>query len=70
MLRQISEWILAIPHGVPILFGADAPNAALIRAMVALLLIVLVVYLIAMRPFRFAISRCASWARKRILRSP
>jgi len=68
MLHQISEWILAIPNSVPILLETDTPNATLIRAMVALLLIVLIVYLVAMRPFRSAISRCVSWTRKRILR--
>ena len=49
MLDRIAEWILAIPNSVPILLGADPENAALGRAMAALLLIAFIVYLIAMR---------------------
>ncbi len=52
MLDRIAEWILAIPNSIPILLGADPHNAELVRAMAALFLIVLIVYLIAMRPFR------------------
>jgi hypothetical protein len=52
MLDRIAEWILAIPNSVPILLGADPLNAALVRAAGALFLIVLIVYLIAMRPLR------------------
>jgi hypothetical protein len=64
MLDQIAEWILAIPNSVPILLGAEPHNAALVRAVAALLLIVLVVYLIAARPFRSIVSRLASRSRK------
>ena len=64
MLDQIAEWILAIPNSVPILLGAEPHNAALIRAVAALLLIVLVVYLIAARPFRSIVSRFTSRSRK------
>jgi hypothetical protein len=52
MLDRIAEWILAIPNSVPILLGADPHNAALVRAVAAIFLIVLIVYLIAMRPLR------------------
>jgi hypothetical protein len=64
MLDRITEWILAIPNSVPILLGADPHNAALVRAVAAVLLIVLVVYLIAARPFRSILSRFASRSRK------
>ena len=63
MLDQIAEWILAIPNSVPILLGAEPHNAALVRAVAALLLIVLVVYLIAARPFRSIVSRFSSRGR-------
>jgi ACR3 family arsenite efflux pump ArsB len=64
MLDRITEWILAIPNSVPILLGADPHNAALVRAVAAVLLIVLVVYLIAARPFRSILSRFAGRSRK------
>ena len=58
MLDWIGEKILAIVTYVPALFVAeDSPNFMAIRAMFGLLLIVLVAYLIAMRPFRSAIAR-------------
>lgn len=60
MLDRIAEWILAIPNSVPILLGAEPHNAALVRAIAAVLLIVIVVYLIAARPFRSIFSRFAS----------
>jgi hypothetical protein len=59
MLDWIAEKIFAIVTAVPALFVDEkTPNFMLIRAMFGLLLIVLIVYLIAMRPFRSAISRC------------
>jgi hypothetical protein len=64
MLDRIAEWILAIPNSVPILLGADPEHAALVRAMAALLLIVFVVYVIAMRPFRGIIDYIAKKVRK------
>ena len=64
MLDRIAEWILAIPNSVPILLGAEPHNAALVRAVAALLLIVFVVYLIAARPFRSIASRFTSRGRK------
>jgi len=60
MLDQIAEWILAIPNSVPILLGAEPHNAMLVRAAAALLLIVFIVYLIAMLPFRSFFSTLAN----------
>jgi hypothetical protein len=58
MLDWIVEKIWAAVTFVPALIVAESsPNFMLIRAMFGLLLIVLVVYLIAMRPFRSAIAR-------------
>ena len=58
MLDWITEKILAIVSFVPALIVAqDSPSFMLIRAMFGLLLIVLIVYVIAMRPFRSAIAR-------------
>jgi hypothetical protein len=51
MLDHIANWLLAIPESIPIMLGADPHNAMLIRDMLALLLIALIVYVIAMRPF-------------------
>lgn len=56
MLDWLSEWILSVLHAVPPIFGADAPHFAAARAFAALLLITLVVYVIAMRPFNPIIS--------------
>jgi hypothetical protein len=64
MLDRIAEWILEIPNSVPILLGAEPHNAALVRAVAALLLIVFVIYLIAARPFRSIVSRFARRGRK------
>jgi hypothetical protein len=36
----------------------DSPNFALVRAMFGLMLIVLIVYLMALQPFRSAIAHC------------
>ncbi len=59
MLDWIGEKILAIVTFVPALFVAeDSPTFMAVRAMFGLLLIVLIAYLIAMRPFRSAIVRC------------
>jgi high-affinity Fe2+/Pb2+ permease len=61
MPHWISEQLLAIVTFVPALFVSEAsPNFMLIRVMFGLLLIALVVYLIAMRPFRSAIRQLAS----------
>jgi hypothetical protein len=58
MPHWISETILAVVNFIPALFVAeDSPNFMLIRAMFGLLLIVLVMYLIAMRPIRSAVAR-------------
>jgi hypothetical protein len=57
MLDRIVDWLLAIPDSIPILLGADPHNAALVRALFALVLIVLFVYVMAMRPFGSVIDR-------------
>ena len=54
--EKVADWILAIPESVPILLGADPHNAALIRALSALVLIAFVVFVIARRPFRSIFS--------------
>jgi hypothetical protein len=57
MLDRISETIWAIVTSVPAWFVPEgSPNFMAIRAMFGLLFIVLIVYLIAMRPFRSAIA--------------
>lgn len=57
MLHRISEWILDTLASVPALFTEQgSQNFMLVRAMFGLIFITLVVYLIAMRPFRSAIS--------------
>lgn len=59
MLAWISDAIWSIVTWVPAwLTEYDSPNFKLIRAMFGLLLIVLVVYIIAMRPLRRVIQHC------------
>ena len=58
MLDWFSETMLKIVTSVPALFVAeDSPTFMAVRVMFGLILIVLVAYLIAMRPFRSAIAR-------------
>jgi nitrogen fixation/metabolism regulation signal transduction histidine kinase len=69
MLDWIVGWIFAIVTFIPALFVAeDSPNFMLIRTMFGLLLIVLVVYIIATKPVRSAISRCVGKASERLAR--
>jgi hypothetical protein len=57
MLDRISEAIWAIVTSIPAwLVPEGSPNFMAIRAMFGLVFIVLIVYLIAMRPFRSAIA--------------
>jgi len=71
VLDWFSETIWAIVTYVPALFVAeDSPNFMLIRAMFGLLLIVLVVYVIAMRPFRSVVARCIRRMSNLIVRRP
>ncbi len=57
MLDRLAETIWAIVTSIPAwLVPERSPNFFAIRAMFGLLLIALVVYLIAMRPFRSAIA--------------
>jgi len=58
MLDWFSETMLKIVTSVPAFFVAeDSPTFMAVRAMFGLILIVLVAYVIAMRPFRSAIAR-------------
>ena len=58
MLDWFSETMLKIVTSVPaLLVGEDSPTFMAVRAMFGLILIVLVAYVIAMRPFRSAIAR-------------
>ena len=58
MLDWFSETMLKIVTSVPALFVAeDSPTFTAVRVMFGLILIVLVVYVIAMRPCRSAIAR-------------
>lgn len=53
MPHWISEKIMAIVSYVPAMFvDQESPNFALIRTMFGLILIAIVVYVIAMTPFR------------------
>src|SRR5215813_14696459 len=62
MLDWFSETMLKIVTWVPAMFVAeDSPTFTAVRVMFGLILIVLVVYVIAMRPFRSAIA--ALWGR-------
>lgn len=59
MLDWIGQKVLTIVTFVPALFvEQDSPTFMAVRAMFGLLLIVLIAYLIAMRPFRAAIVHC------------
>ena len=49
---------MAILASVPAVFARRFANFMLVRAMFGLIVIVLIVYLIAMRPFRSAIASC------------
>jgi hypothetical protein len=63
MFHKISEAFMAILASVPALFTEPgSPNFMLVRAMFGLIVIVLIVYLIAMRPFRSAIASCVQKA--------
>ena len=57
MLDRITDWLLATLDSVPIMLGATPHNAHLVRAVAALFMIALFVYLMAMRPFRGLIGR-------------
>jgi hypothetical protein len=69
VLDWISSTILAITAFVPAwLVAEDSPNFMLIRAMLALLLIVCMAWLIAARPFRSLVSRSLRGASRFIAR--
>ena len=59
MPHWISETFFAILASVPAVFTEEgSPNFMLVRAMFGLIVIVLIVYVIAMRPFRSAVALC------------
>lgn len=59
MLDLLAEWILSITTAIPAVFVAEnSTNFLLFRVLFALLLLTLIVYLIAMRPFRSWITGC------------
>jgi hypothetical protein len=67
----ISDLILSIVNWVPAwIVEEGSPKFTLIRAMFGLLLIILIVYLIAMRPFRSGIARCWRTIRGMFARDP
>jgi hypothetical protein len=58
MLDWVGEKFMSILTSVPALILAeDSPNFMLFRAMCGLLLIVLIAYILALRPIRSAIAR-------------
>ena len=58
MFDRLSDWIFAFLNALPNLFvNDDSPHRMLARTALFLLLLALVVYLIAMRPFRATIAR-------------
>jgi hypothetical protein len=60
MIDWVVEKILAVVHWVPALFLEEgSPNHDLVRAMFALLLLVLIVYVIVIGAPRSAIARFA-----------
>jgi hypothetical protein len=73
--RAVLDWVgdkvLAIVGYVPALFVEEGSTKfMLIRAMFGLLLIVLIVYLVAVRPFRSTIARCMRAMSSLITRRP
>jgi hypothetical protein len=59
MLDWMIDGFFAFLKSIPALWTEEgSANFMLVRAMLGLLLIVLIAYLIAMRPFRSAIASC------------
>jgi hypothetical protein len=71
MLDKLIEQFLALLSLVPALFvEPNSPNFGLVRAMFGLIIIVIIVYLIAMRPFRLAIRSCMRKVSDLFVRKP
>jgi hypothetical protein len=69
MLDWLVDKILALVGALPALFvSEDSPNFTLVRTMFALLLLILVICLIAMRPFRSYVIDCMNRASEFISR--
>ncbi|MGB8435070.1 MAG: hypothetical protein WCE38_12490 [Burkholderiales bacterium] len=69
------DWIIdpffALLKSIPALLTDEgSANFLLTRAMLGLLLVVLILYMIAMRPFRSAVARCMKRISSWIIRSP
>jgi cbb3-type cytochrome oxidase subunit 1 len=60
MFDWITERVMALVNLVPAMFVSDEHHFALVRAMFALLLIVLIVYILAMWPFGSLVARIRS----------
>lgn len=66
LLDRITDWLIRAVTFIPAMFVAeDSPEFVLIRAMFALTLITIIVFLIAMRPFRSLIA--GGWGKLRML---
>ena len=71
MLDRIVEGFWAALKSVPAWITAEgSPNFLLVRAMFGLLLIVLVAYIISMRPVRSRLSDCMKRVSQLIVRRP
>jgi hypothetical protein len=69
MLDWLVDQIWAVVSAVPALFVDEGtPTFTLVRTMFALFLIVMVVYLMAMRPFRSVIARAIAAAQALLTR--
>ncbi len=59
MLEWLIDGFFSLLKSIPPLWTeAGSANFMLVRAMLGLLLLVLIAYLIAMRPFRSAVASC------------
>ena len=59
MLDRIVEALLAAVSSVPAwMVGEDLPNFLLIQTMFAVLLLVIIVFVISMKPVRAGVARC------------
>jgi hypothetical protein len=71
MFDWLIDPIFAALKSIPALFTEEgSPNFLLVRAMLGLALLTLILYLIAMRPFRSAISQGLKKLSKLIVRNP
>lgn len=64
MLDRFIDWLWEVLDSIPSLLGADEPHSDLVRALAALLLIALFVYVVAMRPFGGVVRRLFGSSKK------